>query len=129
MVGTAQAAGDAAAGKAKAAACAGATARMARASAPIRHWQARAKIQIVQAMQDYKSGKRANAIMKGMVRSLSDADMANLAAYLCFAEEVTPVRHRTSRREARPIPGQGIRARLKPRSDGPVRTTDGTDHE
>lgn len=35
----------------------------------------------MQAIQDYKSGKRANAVMKGYASKLSDADMANLGAY------------------------------------------------
>jgi cytochrome c553 len=37
--------------------------------------------ELVQALQDYKSGKRNNALMKGLVGPLSDQDMANLAAY------------------------------------------------
>jgi len=36
---------------------------------------------IVKALKDYKSGARDNAIMKGFASTLSDADMANLAAY------------------------------------------------
>jgi len=36
---------------------------------------------MLQAMKDYKSGKRAKAVMKGMTAGLSDQDMANLAAY------------------------------------------------
>jgi len=35
----------------------------------------------LQAIQDYKSGKRANAVMKGYASKLSDADAANLSAY------------------------------------------------
>jgi cytochrome c553 len=35
----------------------------------------------VQAMKDYKSGKRANPIMKTFADPLSDQDLANLAAY------------------------------------------------
>jgi len=37
--------------------------------------------QIIQALKDYKSGKRDNAVMKGMASSLSDQDIANVAAY------------------------------------------------
>jgi cytochrome c553 len=33
------------------------------------------------ALRDYKSGKRKNPIMAGMAGNLSDADMADLAAY------------------------------------------------
>jgi cytochrome c553 len=35
----------------------------------------------IQAMNDYKSGKRANPIMKALASSLSDQDTTNLAAY------------------------------------------------
>lgn len=35
----------------------------------------------VQAIQDYKSGKRPNAVMKGYAAKLSDDDSANLAAF------------------------------------------------
>jgi cytochrome c553 len=37
--------------------------------------------EIVQALTEYKSGKRANPIMKTFAGSLSDQDMANLGAY------------------------------------------------
>jgi cytochrome c553 len=36
---------------------------------------------LLQDMKDYKSGKRPNAVMKGLMAGLSDQDMANLAAY------------------------------------------------
>lgn len=36
---------------------------------------------LVRALTDYKSGARRNAIMSGFASSLSDADIANLAAY------------------------------------------------
>lgn len=36
---------------------------------------------IVKALQDYKSGARKHPSMVGVASSLSDADMANLAAY------------------------------------------------
>jgi len=35
----------------------------------------------VQAMNDYKTGKRSSAAMKGYAAKLDDADTANLAAY------------------------------------------------
>lgn len=35
----------------------------------------------VKQLKDFKSGKRNDPTMKGMVAALSDADMANLAAY------------------------------------------------
>jgi cytochrome c553 len=37
--------------------------------------------QLVQALKDYKSGKRDNAVMKTFASQLSDQDAANLAAY------------------------------------------------
>ena len=36
---------------------------------------------IVKALQAYKSGERAHPSMRGIARSLSDQDMADLAAY------------------------------------------------
>ena len=40
---------------------------------------------LYQALKDYKAGKRKNPIMAGMAANLSDADMADLAAY--FSEQ------------------------------------------
>jgi cytochrome c553 len=37
---------------------------------------------IVKQLQEFKSGKRANAIMSGMAAALSDDDMKNIAAWL-----------------------------------------------
>jgi cytochrome c553 len=37
--------------------------------------------QLLQAMKDYKSGTRNNAVMKGLMGPLSDQDMSSLAAY------------------------------------------------
>ena len=36
---------------------------------------------MLKALKEYKSGKRANAIMAGQAQALSDADMANLSVY------------------------------------------------
>jgi cytochrome c553 len=36
---------------------------------------------LIQALKDYKSGKRANAMMKTFATQLSDQDAANVAAY------------------------------------------------
>jgi cytochrome c553 len=36
---------------------------------------------LLKQLQDFKSGSRNNAVMKGMAMTLSDADMENLAAY------------------------------------------------
>lgn len=75
-------AADAAAGKAKAGSCAGchgASGEGKGATGPAIAGMAEDKF--VQAMKDYKSGKRANAPMKGITAGLSDADIANLAAH------------------------------------------------
>ena len=37
---------------------------------------------LVKQLQEFKSGKRANAVMSGMSAALSDADMKNIAAWL-----------------------------------------------
>ena len=37
---------------------------------------------LVKQLQEYKSGKRANAIMQGMAATLEEADMKNIAAWL-----------------------------------------------
>lgn len=37
---------------------------------------------VVKQLQEFKSGKRSNAIMTGMVAALSDQDMKNIAAWL-----------------------------------------------
>lgn len=37
---------------------------------------------LVKQLQEFKSGKRANAIMSGMAAGLSDADMKNVAAWV-----------------------------------------------
>lgn len=80
MVATAQAA-DAAAGKAKAAACAGCHGANGEGSGPNPPLAGMPEAKFVQAMKDYKSGKRANPVMKNFATPLSDADMANLAAH------------------------------------------------
>lgn len=36
---------------------------------------------LVKQLQEFKSGKRKNAVMSGMVASLNEADMANIAAF------------------------------------------------
>jgi len=83
VVGAAQAGGDAQAGKvkAKAAACAGCHGANGEGKAPNPALAGKAEDQLVQAMQDYKSGKRSNPVMKTFAGPLTDQDMANLAAY------------------------------------------------
>jgi cytochrome c553 len=81
FVAVAQAGGDAAAGKAKAAACAGCHGANGEGKAPNPALAGKAEDQTLQALKDYKSGKRTNAVMKTFATPLSDKDMANLAAY------------------------------------------------
>jgi len=80
-VGIVHAGGDAKMGKAKAGACAGCHGANGEGVAPNPALAGKAESQAVQALKDYKSGKRANAVMKTFASQLSDQDMANLAAY------------------------------------------------
>jgi len=80
-VGAAQAAGDPAAGKVKAAACAGCHGASGQGVPPNPALAGKSEDQLLEAMKDYKSGKRTNAVMKGLMAGQSDQDMANLAAY------------------------------------------------
>ena len=77
----ADAAGDVPAGKAKAAACAGCHGADGQGVAPNPALAGKKEDQLIQALNDYKSGKRDNPIMKGMAGALSDQDIANVAAY------------------------------------------------
>ena len=81
MVGTAQAAGNAQAGKAKAASCAGCHGANGEGVGANPALAGKSEDQLVQALKDFKTGKRDNPIMKGMAAGLNDADMANLSAY------------------------------------------------
>ncbi len=80
-IGTAQAAGDPAAGKAKSASCAGCHGPTGKGVAPNPAIAGMSEAQFVQAMHDYKSGKRPNPMMKNLASSLSEQDIENLAAY------------------------------------------------
>lgn len=76
------AAGDAAAGKAKAATCAGCHGPAGISAIPIYPNLAGQKEAYLAAqIKAFKDGTRVNAIMAPMVKPLSDADVANLAAY------------------------------------------------
>jgi cytochrome c553 len=77
----AEAAGDVQAGKAKSATCAGCHGANGEGVSPNPALAGKGEDAIAQALKDYKSGKRDNAIMKGMVSALSDGDVANLAAF------------------------------------------------
>ena len=77
----AQAGGDAQAGKAKAGVCAGCHGANGEGKAPNPTLAGKAEDQFIQAMKDYKSGKRNNPVMKTFASQFTDQDMANLAAY------------------------------------------------
>ncbi len=83
MFGTsAFAGGDAKAGKSKAAACAGCHGAKGISSSPM--WPNLAgqkEAYLAKQIKDFKSGVRKDATMAPMVASLTDADIANLAAY------------------------------------------------
>lgn len=75
-------AADIAAGKAKAAMCAGCHGANGISVAPNYPNLAGQKEQyLVKAMGDFKSGARKDPTMNAMAAPLSDADMANLAAF------------------------------------------------
>lgn len=80
--GSAQAAGNVAAGKAKSvtcAACHGADGNSVAPNFPKLAGQGEAYL--LKQLHDFKSGARKNGIMSGMVAPLSEQDMENLAAY------------------------------------------------
>jgi cytochrome c553 len=80
-IGTAQAAGDAAAGKIKAGGCAGCHGQNGEGTGTNPALAGITEAKFVAAMKDYKSGKRANPVMKNFATPLTDADVANLAAH------------------------------------------------
>jgi cytochrome c553 len=78
----ARAAGDVKAGKAKATAlCAGCHGANGEGIAPNPALKGKTEDQVAQALKDYKSGARNNAVMKGIMAALNDQDVANLAAF------------------------------------------------
>lgn len=81
VVGTAHAAADAAAGKIKAGGCAGCHGQNGEGTGPNPALAGMAEAKFIAVMKDYKSGKRANAVMKNFATPLTDSDLANLAAY------------------------------------------------
>ncbi len=79
---SALASGDAAAGKAKSgmcAACHGAAGKATNAIWP--NLAGQNEPYLLKQLKDMKSGARNNPMMKPILDSLSDADLANLAAY------------------------------------------------
>jgi cytochrome c553 len=80
-VATAQGARNVEAGKAKAAPCVGCHGANGQGVPPNPALKGKTEGEFVEAMKDYKSGKRNNAVMKAFSAPLSDQDIANLAAY------------------------------------------------
>ena len=81
IFGVAQAGGDPAAGKAKAAVCAACHGAKGEGVKPNPPLAGLPEGRFVEAMKDYKSGKRPNPVMKSFAAPLGDQDIANLAAY------------------------------------------------
>ena len=79
--GTAWADANVDAGKAKAGSCAGCHGANGEGKAPSPALAGMAKDKFVQAMKDYKSGKRDNPMMKNFAKGLSDEEIGSLAAY------------------------------------------------
>jgi len=80
--GMAQAGGDAAAGKAKTGTCVGCHGAAGVSANPV--WPNLAgqkEAYLLKQMKDFKAGTRKDPLMTPMAKPLSDADMANLAAY------------------------------------------------
>ena len=79
-IGLSQAAGNASAGKAKSEPCALCHGERGEGveAPPI---AGKAESELLQAMKDYKSGKRQDAAMTEVMSKLSDQDLADLAAY------------------------------------------------
>jgi len=81
VIGSAQAAGDVAAGKTKAALCISCHGEKGEGVAPNPKLAGISDADLLKALKDYKSGAKANPIMNGLAATLSDQDMENLAAY------------------------------------------------
>jgi cytochrome c553 len=81
VAGTAQAAGDAAAGRAKAANCAMCHGAGGQGTQMGPRIAGMAPASFVAAMNNFKAGRGNNQMMINLARQLSDADIANLAAY------------------------------------------------
>jgi cytochrome c553 len=81
LVGNARAAGDAAAGHAKASTCAMCHGPDGAGTPGVPKLAGMDPAAFTQALHDYVSGKRVNAMMKVRASELSAADMTNLAAY------------------------------------------------
>ena len=73
--------GNAEAGKVKAGACVGCHGANGQGVASFPALAGKNQDELLQALKDYKSGKRANATMKMLAGNIKDEDMPDLAAY------------------------------------------------
>jgi cytochrome c553 len=80
-VGGTAGAADLGAGKASAAACSACHGANGEGSGPNPPLAGMTQDRFVQAIKDYRSGKRPNATMKSFATQLDDKETANLAAY------------------------------------------------
>jgi cytochrome c553 len=81
LVSAAKSAGNVAAGKARSVVCAGCHGMQGEGFPPTPRLAGIPQDQQIKALKDYKSGARANAVMKGLAASLSDKDMEDVSAY------------------------------------------------
>ena len=81
MIGSAQAGGDVNAGKQKEATCGGCHGADGKGVAPNPPLAGLKEDYIIEQLKAYKSGARANPMMKQFASGLSEQDMADLAAY------------------------------------------------
>ena len=81
LAGSANAAGDAAAGKAKSKSCAGCHGANGKGVKKNPSIVGQSEAKFVKALQDYKSGAKKHKTMNALSKKLSSKDMANLAAY------------------------------------------------
>ncbi len=87
LTGVAYAGGDAEAGKAASAVCAGCHGADGNSSIPTNPKLAgQYESYLVQALKDYRSGARQSAIMAGFVSGMKDQQIADLAAYFSSQE-------------------------------------------
>ncbi len=81
------AAGDAEAGQAKSATCAGCHGVDGNSLAPtFPKLAGQHQVYLVKQLQEYRSGVRVNEVMNGLAAPLSDADIADLAAFFASQE-------------------------------------------
>ena len=96
ILGTASAAGDITAGKEKSALCVSCHGADGNSTDPqFPRLAGQHANYLERALMDYRSGARKNPIMAGFAAGLTDADIANLAAYFSSQSGVvTPVQSR-----------------------------------